>query len=332
MLTCLVGLAAPAAHAQGFEAVGSRALGMGGAFVAVADDATATYWNPAGLATGAIFSAVFGWQTDTTGEKNAPSTPDLYQQPYQGGASQIFAVGTPPLGMTYYSVRATRLHGTAYVSPAIVPLGTASSLTTHHTGVTLVQSVGEHLHLGTTLKYVRGTAIVTDRLPGSDDADELKRVKGVPGTASGKFDLDLGAMAVFGRARAGLVIRNAAEPEFDAIVGGRTFKLPLERQVRAGVSYQATDATIVSVDVDLTKTDTEVGERRHVAAGAERWFLNKRLGVRGGVRVNTIDDADPVASGGVSVGLTPSVSIDAFVLGGAKRADRAWGVAGRLGF
>lgn len=29
--------------------VGSRALGMGGAFVAVADDATAMYWNPAGI-------------------------------------------------------------------------------------------------------------------------------------------------------------------------------------------------------------------------------------------------------------------------------------------
>jgi len=29
---------------------GARAMGMGGAFVAVADDATATYWNPAGLA------------------------------------------------------------------------------------------------------------------------------------------------------------------------------------------------------------------------------------------------------------------------------------------
>ena len=28
---------------------GARAIGMGGAFVAVADDATATYWNPAGL-------------------------------------------------------------------------------------------------------------------------------------------------------------------------------------------------------------------------------------------------------------------------------------------
>ena len=31
-------------------AVGSRAVGMGNAFVAVADDATAIYWNPAGLA------------------------------------------------------------------------------------------------------------------------------------------------------------------------------------------------------------------------------------------------------------------------------------------
>ncbi len=30
--------------------VGARALGMGGAFVAISDDATATYWNPAGLA------------------------------------------------------------------------------------------------------------------------------------------------------------------------------------------------------------------------------------------------------------------------------------------
>ena len=29
--------------------VGARALGMGGAFVAIANDATACYWNPAGL-------------------------------------------------------------------------------------------------------------------------------------------------------------------------------------------------------------------------------------------------------------------------------------------
>jgi len=38
--------------AQIVESVGNRALGMGGAFVAVANDSTATWWNPAGLATG----------------------------------------------------------------------------------------------------------------------------------------------------------------------------------------------------------------------------------------------------------------------------------------
>ena len=48
-------LAAAPADAQSFEALGSRAQGMG-AFVAVADDASAVYWNPAGLASGAYFS------------------------------------------------------------------------------------------------------------------------------------------------------------------------------------------------------------------------------------------------------------------------------------
>jgi len=46
------------AHSSGFRkyageflsaGVGSRALGMGGAFTAVANDVTAGYWNPAGL-------------------------------------------------------------------------------------------------------------------------------------------------------------------------------------------------------------------------------------------------------------------------------------------
>ena len=50
------------ARAQDFEAVGTRALGMAGAFVAVADDATAAYWNPAGLAKGAVVSLVLDYQ------------------------------------------------------------------------------------------------------------------------------------------------------------------------------------------------------------------------------------------------------------------------------
>ena len=58
VLFCILGLNEGSVSAQGTKyageflriGVGPRALGMGGAFVGVADDATAGYWNPAGLA------------------------------------------------------------------------------------------------------------------------------------------------------------------------------------------------------------------------------------------------------------------------------------------
>ena len=58
VLTLLIAFALPAATASATDkyageflrvGAGARALGMGGAFLAVADDATAGYWNPAGL-------------------------------------------------------------------------------------------------------------------------------------------------------------------------------------------------------------------------------------------------------------------------------------------
>src|SRR5262249_27144760 len=78
--------AAPA-RAQIFEQVGVRAQGLGGAFVAVSDDATATWWNPAGLATGAYFNAVLEY--------------DRARDPDQTRTDAV-AVAFPSLGMSYY--------------------------------------------------------------------------------------------------------------------------------------------------------------------------------------------------------------------------------------
>ena len=50
-ITIAISLLVPAqAMAVEFVTVGPRAMGMGGAGVAVTTDALATYWNPAGLA------------------------------------------------------------------------------------------------------------------------------------------------------------------------------------------------------------------------------------------------------------------------------------------
>ena len=56
------------ASAQPDPPVGVRAAGMGGAFVAVADDASAVYWNPGGLAAAAYFSIVVDRNTVSTAD------------------------------------------------------------------------------------------------------------------------------------------------------------------------------------------------------------------------------------------------------------------------
>ena len=64
----MLAVAEEGSHAAEFlsHGVGARALGMGSSFVSIADDATATYWNPAGLvqiqkrAFAAMYSDSFG--------------------------------------------------------------------------------------------------------------------------------------------------------------------------------------------------------------------------------------------------------------------------------
>ncbi|WP_346354054.1 hypothetical protein [Azotosporobacter soli] len=58
------GVATPTA----FACYGVRAMGMGGAFIAVADDVQAVYWNPAGMAN--IKEKQFGWQRATNNRES----------------------------------------------------------------------------------------------------------------------------------------------------------------------------------------------------------------------------------------------------------------------
>jgi hypothetical protein len=312
-------LAAPRpADAQAIETVGTRALGMGGAFVAVANDSTTTWWNPAGLAAGPF--------ADVT--VSGGRAPDGMPSGSAARASTWgLAIATPVLGASYYRLRITDIDP---VDPIVMAeagrqagrVGVLpESLEFGQFGATIGHSIFPRLHAGATLKLVRTS------------------VEGASaGAGSGThFDADVGLLGSVGPVRIGVVARQLAEPLLwsDPVSGT---DLRLGRQVRVGLAFDGdflgVDRSlplVVSLDVDALSYDTIGGRRRTVAVGAERWVLRRRVGVRGGARVNTTGAHDAAASVGASLSIAKGVLAEVHATAGA-RAERGWGVAARASF
>ena len=317
------------ANGQSFDVVGTRAAGMGGAFVGVADDASAVYWNPAGLASGSYFSLVLDG-----GAREA--IPD---EGLRGGRQTSFLIAAtmPALGVSYYRLRQAVAVPDALLAPVTVtPLSAPThtrvdTLVTHHAGVTLVQSILPSVSIGSTVKVVRG--IASTRFGPLGDVEAVLDEDETEARGATRFDLDFGAMAAVGRMKAGVTVRNVREPEFTAS-DGRVVKL--ERQARAGVSYAVLAGLTVAADLDLLKAADAFGDRRDAAFGVEA-RLARRAWVRSGFRLNTADsegsdnasDRRALTFGG-TFAATASVMLDALVTSGGDQSGRGWGVSARF--
>ena len=304
------------AGAQSTESVGTRAQGMGGAFVGVADDASAVYWNPAGLAGGAYFSLLLDGNT-------ARSVPDA--EPVGADRSGwILALSMPALGLSY-----TRLQSTT-VRPAFgIPENSRlESLVTHQIGGTLVHSIVDNIAVGATVKMVRGTAASADVM--GNDREELLDHLDLIGHSSTRVDLDLGVMAVASFGRAGLTVRNLTAPTFDT---GRGEELQLERQARAGGSVLLLPEWKLAGDIDLMINRGAFGDVRELAFGTEGQVM-RQLTARAGLRFNTIGDRGwgPAVSAGVSYAVFGAILVDGQITGGSDNAFSGWGLAGRFIF
>lgn len=327
------------AAAQVTETVGTRALGMAGAFVAVADDATATFWNPAGLASGPVFDFVV--------ENQEIETLNPLRQGV-GEGSYMMALGTPSLGLAYYRIR------TVSASPAAALVGGEGNrpeelgltkLSTQHFGATLVQSLATFLTVGTTVKIVRGSAAV-GAFPAGSIERALDFATELDGRTETKMDLDVGVMAVFGAWRAGVVGRNLGEPEFDLTDregAASPDPLKLSRQVRAGVAYaprsrpSGTNGPMtVAADIDLERVLTPFGDRRELAVGGEGWWWGGRVGARAGIRLNTLKDQftsqDPVVAAGFSVSPRAGSLVEGQITRGRNELEQGWGISARVTF
>ena len=315
--------AAAPARAQAEAPAGVRATGMGGAFVAVADDASAAFWNPAGLASGSYLSLAI--------DTNHLTTADGSSFPHDRSALMI-ALGTPALGLSYFTNTVTR------ASEIIAPAGLNAAgafrverLETRHVGATVVQSLTQHLAAGATVKLVRGSAsagLVPTTDPSSfDRAGEL-----FPQKAATKVDADFGLMLSGAVGKAGIAVRNAFEPAFATPEG---LSIPLERRIRGGFSVLLLEAITVAADVEFTRASTTRGEWRDAARGAEG-RLTRKAYVRSGVHWNTAGSdgpgAAPVLSVGGSYAVYGSVLADAQLSVGSDNGDTGWGVGLRFIF
>lgn len=310
----LILLTAASASAQPFEAVGARALGMGGAFVAVADDASATWWNPAGLASGPIVSVVFDRSTFDTG---AEQFGGAFAPRDRSGT--LVAFTTLPLGVSYTRLRST------WLVPSVE--GTeARSLVTHHGAITVVQTLWPGIVAAANLKYVRGSAF-SGPVEGQTPEDAFDRVNDLIGRSSGAFDADLGLMARKGPLKAGLTVRNIREPEFETADG---VALSLPRMVRAGVSYAPYSNVVLAADLDLTSVDIAGDDRRMLAFGGE--YRVRLAAVRAGMRLDTDGEALPSASIGASYAVRNGMWVDLWATLGGDDAERGWGASGRIVF
>jgi|KBSMisStandDraft_5_1062788.scaffolds.fasta_scaffold26403_2 hypothetical protein len=298
LVVCALVLCPPAAMAQRFDDVGVRAQGMGGAFVAVADDATATWWNPAGLAYGLTLV-------------------DLSASILKDGGRSI-ALGFPSLGLSYYRIKIRQIPS-AIPTTGTSPSGrqdngavgsdlSSDAFGLSQFGATVGQSLTRHFVLATTFKLENAL----------DDT---------------RADIDVGAMGAFGAMRVGVTVRNVRQPTFGA--GASAYEL--SRRARAGVALVHTssgpfDRIVVAVDADLTSSPVAGGDERVVAAGGEIWLRGRRVGVRGGGGFNALAGGEAFGAFGLTVVPYPRLNLDGAVTRGSDSTRDRWSLGVRLTF
>ncbi len=315
-----------------FAIVGPRAMGMGGAGVAVTTDALATYWNPAGLAMSKTFDmrvqgsaqgidrlGVIDTVKDIN-DINLNDTSPANQARLQALADRINRPGSTVSGIGAGGVYlkgnlgnhafgfnvSDVATGGAFVSSPLTVTTTGTQLTASGQfalrGLEARQAAFSYAYafadktfaIGVTGKLIQGAAYAgaTNIRGAETDLDVLKDF----GRAkiSTAYAIDIGA--VYRPAswlRLGVVAKDVNEPGFDA-PNGQEFKLA--RQVRGGVAVNPYPSLTISFDGDILSNTTLLPgvKSRVLSLGAEQTLFSESLSLRVGALKNVEDAASPI--------------------------------------
>lgn len=329
-LATIMATATPSGAVE-FSIVGPRAMGMGGAGVAVTTDSLATYWNPAGLAMerGVDLRVAAGAQVVDRGDlgdildeiddvnlgdssaANQARLQNLLNRLNQPGTSASAAaagglyfkgwLGNVAVGMNVSDVATG---GTFVSTPASVGLNGGNlsvdgqmalrGLEARQVGMSVAYALANGLlSVGATAKVIQGAAY-----------SSFLNIRGPEGTVDFPSDLskaktttavglDLGALvSPLPWLRLGVVAKDINEPTFDSPTGGE-FKLT--PQFRGGVAVNPYESLTLTVDGDLTVNKTLLLniKSRVISVGAEQRF-GKAFFLRAGALKNVEDSLSTV--------------------------------------
>jgi hypothetical protein len=231
-------LLAGAAQANFLETeLGARAMGMGGAFVAVADDVTALHWNPAGLA-GLPGVQVFGMRTS------------VYSVDGLSEDAVLTSYGTGSMG-----------YGLGWMRTGAADLYSENTLLAGYGADTPIDG----LAAGVTLKRFSVEA------PGYEYYNDPAYTGGDDAYAA-----DLGALYRRGKWSVGATVRNLGEPELQLIETTADEDLdPIVSELRLGGTYLFRDVMLMTVEWRAPREVPEYYEDQYVINfGSEVWFYD----------------------------------------------------------
>lgn len=319
--------------------LGARAMGMGGAYVALANDATAVYWNPAGLAevsfisvapVGALETSARGdlesFHQLTGGDKNvALPTGDFTLEASGAGLAGIV---TKRFGVTYLPEGAISAD---YVYRSEVPLGytepvpgngstmTANATVYNNTIISGAMPLARApfglaaINLGANVKFIKAKHLqpesadsngtVTLDVTNPNQLNEpVRMVEDATGNGIG---LDLGVQGRFtDRVRFGAVARDVVR----SIEWSGDSQESRKPAVQAGIAVKAPLGLTVAADVENLYLDGDRATRFRL--GLEESILGL-VAVRAGYRSNP--GGDPSYSVGLGAGLGKFLRLEAAV-------------------
>ena len=329
--TIFIGLMIPAhAMALEFVTVGPRAMGMGGAGVAITTDALATYWNPAGLAmtqTVNINIQGGGQVIDRLGiadavhdlenfDKNDPSPAnqakaqhiaDRINRPGAtvsvSGSAGLYIKGHLGEHALGFNVSDVATGGGFVSTPATVTLsGSQVNLTGEMAlrGLEARQVAFSYAYafsdktfsIGVTGKFLQGAAYRGSTLLTGGTEVSITDNFG-RATISNTFGIDVGAIyRPSSWLRFGMVAKDLNQPTFD-VPGGEELKLG--PQVRGGVAVNPYSSLTLTADVDVTSNKTFVpGIKSQVLSlGVEQTIFSEFMSFRLGAFKNMKDAGTP---------------------------------------